>query len=157
MFMLCAFVFLGCGYTAGKGVRTMDAASAIAIVNKYLNIMLVEINHGKGLENILSDDFVFDDPFGKASSAREFIGNSQRWIDTRKSFRMQQQFIDGTHVCSLYTIDVVTASGTRISADVVDLVELRAGLIAKEKVYFANPVRFAKDMGFLSDYLKQMQ
>jgi ketosteroid isomerase-like protein len=157
MIMLCTFGLLGCAYTTGKGGQPMDTASTVAIVNKYLNIMLVENNHGKGLETILSEDFVFDDPFGKASSAREFIRNTQRWIDTRKSFRMQQQFIDGTHVFSLYTIDVVTPSGTQTSAEVVDLVELRAGRIAREKVYFANPVKFAKDMGFVSEYLKQFQ
>jgi|GEM_PF-5319225 len=135
----------------------METGSAAAIVNRYLNIMLVENNHGSGLENILSEDFVFDDPFGKASSAREFIDYSQRWIATPKSFRMQRQLLEGNVVVSMYTIDVVTPSGAGASFEVVDVVELRAGKIAKEKVFFANPVKFAKDMGFASEYLKQFQ
>ena len=116
--------------------------------------MLVENNHGKGLEEVLTEDFVFDDPFGKTSSAREFLGNTQRWIDTPKSFQMEKQFVDGNRVCSLYRIDVVTPSGTKAGFDVVDVFELRANRIAKERVYFANPLQFAKQMGFLSAYLK---
>jgi len=132
----------------------MNSRPALEIVERYLNIVLVENNHGKGLEDLLTEDFVFDDPFGKASSAREFLGNSQRWIDTPKSFQMEKQFIDGNQVCSVYRIDVTTPSGVKVGVDLVDVVELRASRISKEKVYFANPVQFAKDMGFLSVYLE---
>jgi len=132
----------------------MNSRPALEIVERYLNIVLVENNHGKGLEDVLTEDFVFDDPFGKASSAREFLGNSQRWIDTPKSFQMEKQFIDGNQVCSVYRIDVTTPSGVKVGVDLVDVVELRASRISKEKVYFANPVQFAKDMGFLSVYLE---
>ena len=132
----------------------MNSRPTLEIVDKYLNIVLVQNKHGKGLEDLLTEDFVFDDPFGRASSAREFLGNSQPWIDTPKSFRMERQFIDGDHVCSVYRIDVTTPSGGMAGVDVVDVVELRGNRIAKERVYFANPVQFAKDMGFLSAYVK---
>ena len=149
--------FLGSTHSIAKELESMHTKTATAIVNKYLNIMLVENNQGRGLETILSEDFTFADPFGKASSAAEFIGNgqTQRWIATRKSFRMQRQFADGNHVCSVYVIDVVMPSAATASFEVVDLIEIRSDRIAKEKVYFANPVQFAKEMGFLSEYLKQ--
>lgn len=154
MVPLCVLGLLG---GTAKEVRPMDNTGAAAIVNKYLNVMLIENNHGRGLENLLREDFTFDDPFTKASSAREFMTNpaTLRWIDTRKSFRMRRQFVDGDQVCSIYVIDVVTPAGANASFEVADLFELRDGRIAKEKVYFADPVRFAKDMGFLPDYLKQ--
>ena len=132
----------------------MDKQTALDTVDRYLKIMLTDNNHGTGLEEVLTEDFVFDDPFGTASSAREFLNNSKRWIDTPKSFRVEKQFIDGDQVCSVYRIDVTTPSGARVGFDVVDVVELRGNRIAKERVYFANPVQFAKDMGFLSAYLK---
>jgi hypothetical protein len=133
----------------------MDNTSAVAVVNQYLDIMLVQNRQGEGLENVLTDDFQFDDPFGTASSAREFTSYVQRWIATPKSLHMKHHFVDGDQVCSIYTIDVANASGARASFDIADLFELHGGRIAKEKVFFANPVEFARHMGFASDYLKR--
>ena len=133
----------------------MDNTSAVAIVNQYLDIMLVQNSQGKGLEHLLTEDFQFDDPFGRASSMREFTSYVQRWIATPKSLHMKHHFVDGDQVCSIYTIDVANASGARASFDIADVFELRGNRIAREKVFFANPVEFARHMGFVSDYLKQ--
>jgi SnoaL-like domain len=135
----------------------MKPADPIAITNAYLRIVFTENNHGAGLENLLADDFTFYDPFANASTAREFITNTLRWIDTKKSLHVHRQFVDGNHVCSMYSIEVTTASGAMESFEIVDVVEIRADRIAVEKVYFADPVKFASDMGFASDYLKQFQ
>jgi len=132
----------------------MDTQAALATVNRYLKIMLTDNNHGQGLEEILTDDFIFDDPFNKTSTAREFVAKTQPWITTRKTFRMDRQFVEGDRVCSTYRIDVATPSGATVGFDLVDIVEFRGSRIAREWVYFANPVQFAKEMGFLSAYLK---
>ena len=129
----------------------MRNTSAVAIVNEYLDIMLVQNRQGEGLEHLLAEDFQFDDPFGRASSMREFISYVQRWIATPKSLQMDHHFVDGDRVCSIYTIDVANGSGTRSSFEIADLFELREDRIAKEKVFFANPVEFARHMGFASD------
>ena len=133
----------------------MDNASAVGIVNQYLDIMLVQNNEGKGLEDVLTQDFHFDDPFGRASSASEFTSYAQRWIATPKSLHMKHHFVDGDQVCSIYSIEVANASSARASFDLADVFELRRDRIAREKVFFANPVEFARHMGFASDYLKQ--
>jgi hypothetical protein len=67
---------------------------------------------------------------------------------------MDRQFVEGDRVWSTYRIDVVTPSGATVGFDLVDIVEFHGSRIAREWVYFANPVQFAKEMGFLSAYLK---
>jgi ketosteroid isomerase-like protein len=155
---LCLFTLFGCAHAPQeKEPQSPEAASAAALVNRYLKVMMVENKHGAGLADLLDDGFVFEDPFvGRSDSAHRFIDNAQvqRWIDTPKSFRMQRQLVDGHHVCSTYAIDVVGPSGTAASYDVVDVVEVRGDRIANEAVYFANPLKFAKDMGFGAAYVK---
>jgi hypothetical protein len=150
----------GCGQTP-KRVESAEAIHSVALVEKYLNIVLVENKHGGGLEHVLADDFSFEDPFVVESSITrgQFLGNPQtmRWIDTPKSYEVQRRFADENRVCLAYTIRVVGPSGTAGNYDVVDVFELRGDRIAKEKVYFADPVKFAKEMGFGSDYVKRFQ
>lgn len=130
---------------------------AIKIVNKYLDIMFVENNNGAGLSDILAHDFVFDDPFTVARGANDFISKTQDWIKTKKTLRMEKQLVDKNSVCSLYSIDVQTPKGNTETFQLNDYVELRDGKISKEKVYFFNPVQFAKAMGFLDTYIKGYQ
>jgi ketosteroid isomerase-like protein len=129
------------------------------IVNKYLNIIFVENNNGAGLSDILAEDFVFNDPFTKALSAKDFIDNpaTQNWIKTRKKFRMEKQLIIKNSVCSLYSIDVQTPNGNTETFQLNDYVELNDGKISKERVYFFDPLKFAKAMGFFDSYVKAYQ
>lgn len=140
----------------GKEDRSMNAKTT-AVVSRYLRIVLVENNQGKGLEDILAPDFAFDDPFGKASSASEFIASTQRWIATKKTLNVRRQVVDGNWVWSDLELHVTTPSGQTSVVNLIDVVQLRDDRITKENVYFANPVQFAKDMGFLEDYLKHFQ
>lgn len=130
-----------------------------AIVNKYLNIIFVENNNGAGLSDILAEDFVFNDPFTKAHSATAFIDNpaTQNWINTKKTFTMEHQLITKNAVCSLYSIVVQTPGGKKETFQLNDYVELRDGKISKEQVYFFDPLKFAKAMGFLDAYVKTYQ
>jgi hypothetical protein len=158
MTLLSLVGLLACGHTPHQEAQGGEYAPAVALVNRYLAIMMSENKHGAGLADILDPEFAFEDPFvGRSDSARTFIDNPQvqRWIDTRKSLRMQRQFIDGSRVCSAYAIEVVGPSGTSASYDVVDVVEVHGDRIRKEKLYFADPLKFAKDMGFAAMYLKQ--
>jgi hypothetical protein len=146
-----------CAHTPKNGVQGGESANAVALVNRYLTIVMAENNHGAGLTDILDADFAFEDPFvGRSESALKFIDNPQvrRWIDTRKSVRMQQQLVDGNRVCSVYAIEAAGTSGTSASYDVIDVVEVHGNRITKERVYFANPLKFAKDMGFATSYVK---
>ncbi|MDP9037192.1 MAG: nuclear transport factor 2 family protein [Myxococcota bacterium] len=154
---LCLVTLFGCAHTPQQEAQNPVAANAAALVNRYLTIMMVERKQGAGLVDILDSGFVFEDPFvGRSDSVHQFIDNPQvqRWIDTPKSLRMQRQFVDGRHVCSTFAIDVVGPSGAAASYDVVDVVEVRGDRIVKEAVYFANPLKFAKDMGFAAAYVK---
>lgn len=155
---LCLLTLFGCAHAPQQTEpRRPETASAAALVNRYLKIMMVERNHGAGLADILDPSFLFEDPFvGRSDSAHQFLDNAQvqRWIDTPKSLRMQRQFVDGDHVCSTFAIEVVGPSGTAASYDVVDVVEVRGDRLAQEAVYFANPLKFAKGMGFAAAYVK---
>lgn len=151
---LAAVAFATLAAANGKEDRSMNEKAA-TVVNRYLQIVLLENNQGKGLEEVLASDFVFDDPFGKSSSAREFIAYAQRWIATKKTLKVRRQVVDGDRVWSDLELDVTTPSGGTTVVNLVDVVQLRDQHIVTENVYFANPVQFAKDMGFLEEYLKQ--
>ena len=129
------------------------------IVNKYLNIIFIENRNGAGLSDILAEDFVFNDPFTNALSAKDFMNNpaTQNWIKTRKTFRMEKQLIVKNSVCSFYSIDVQTADGNTATFQLSDYVELTDGKISKEKVYFFDPLQFAKSMGFFDGFVKAYQ
>jgi len=152
---IAALILLSCSNYSQKKENIMETKNPLEIVNKYLNIIFVENKNGEGLTDMLTEDFSFDDPFSKSSSAKAFITNSQPWIKTKKTLRMQKQFVDSNLVCSIYTIDVLTLSGKTESFDLADYIELRNGKIAKEKVYFFDQVKFTKAMGFMEEYLKQ--
>lgn len=130
---------------------------SVDIVNKYLNIIFVENNNGAGLSDILAKDFVFDDPFNVARNADEFISKTQNWIKTKKTLKMEKQLVNKNSVCSLYTIEVQTPKGDTQSFKLNDYVEVTDGKISKETVYVFDPLKFAKAMGFLDNYVKAYQ
>lgn len=70
---------------------------------------------------------------------------------------MEKQFVDKNSVCSLYSMDVQTPDGNTETFQLNDYVEVSNGKISKETVYFFNPLKFAKAMGFLDNYLKAYQ
>ncbi len=135
--------------------KNISNITSLEIVNKYLNIIFVENNNGEGLSDILADDFVFDDPFSPARGAKDFISKTQNWIKAKKSIQMEKQFTDGNNICSIYSMGVVTPAGDTASFQLADYIALLGGKIAKERVYFSDPVKFAKAMGFMDAYLKK--
>jgi SnoaL-like domain len=138
-------------------VKNSTNMEPLEIVNKYLNIIFVENNNGEGLSDILAKDFVFDDPFTVARGAKDFISKTQNWIKTSKTFKMEKQFVDNNSVCSLYLITVQTPNGKTETFQLNDCVELRDDKISQERVYFFDPLKFAKTMGFLDNYVKAYQ
>jgi hypothetical protein len=136
--------------------NTTDDA-VLQIVDKYLNIIFVENNNGIGLSDVLAKDFVFDDPFTVARGASDFIAKAQGWIKTSKTFQMEKQFVDKNSVSSVYSITVRTPSGKMETFQLNDCVEIMDGKISKERVYFFDPLKFAKAMGFLDTYVKPYQ
>lgn len=159
VFGILLTVVSGLGQSATPSTQTKKQTDMelLAIVNKYLNIIFVEDKNGAGLSDILTKDFVFDDPFTVARSAEEFISKTQNWIKTKKAFTMEKQFVDKNSVCSLYSVTVKTQNGDTASFQLNDYVEIQNGKISKERVYFSDPVKFAKAMGFLDIYLKSYQ
>lgn len=97
---------------------------SLQIVNKYLDIIFVENNNGESLSSILADDFVFGDPFTKATGAQDFISKTKNWIEIKKSIQMQTQFADSNKVCSIYNIEVLTPSGDNAGFQLADYIEL---------------------------------
>ncbi len=135
--------------------KNVIPVKSLEIVNKYLHIIFVENNHGQGLSDLLKNDFVFDDPFGKSRGAADFIAYAQRWISLKKSITMEKQFVDGKAVCSLYLIEVPTATGDKAIFHLADYVELEDGKMTREQVFFDDQIKFAKAMGYLDEYLKK--
>jgi ketosteroid isomerase-like protein len=129
------------------------------IVNKYLNIIFVENKNGAGLSDLLAENFVFNDPFTKALTAKDFINNpaTQNWINTKKTFKMEKQLVAENSVCSLYSIEVQTRNGSNETFQLNDFVELHDGKISKETVFFFDPLKFAKAMGFFDTYVRAYQ
>ncbi|MGH2645353.1 MAG: nuclear transport factor 2 family protein [Chitinophagaceae bacterium] len=125
----------------------------IEVVNKYLDIVFSR--NGDGLSDILAKDFVFDDPFTVARSAEEFIAKSKSWAQAPKYLRMEKQFADGNHVCSIYTIEAMALSGSAERFQLADYMEVLRQRISKERVYFFDQVAFTKAMGFKDEYLKK--
>ena len=124
--------------------------NALEVINKYLNIMLLENNAGEGLMDVVTSDFTFDDPFTKASSAQEFLEKTKDWIQTPKTFTLETEFVKENRVCKVYTLHVVIPTGETVDFAVADVFDLREGKIAKEKVYFFEPNKFAQAFGILS-------
>ncbi|MEO5595090.1 MAG: nuclear transport factor 2 family protein [Chitinophagaceae bacterium] len=128
---------------------------SLEIVNKYLSIIFVEDKNGEGLSDILATDFVFEDPFSLQRGAKNFISKGQSWIKAKKRIQIEKQFAEGNKVCSIYNIGVVTPAGDTANFQLVDYVKLLNGKIIMERVYFSDPVKFAKAMGFMDVYLKK--
>jgi len=70
---------------------------------------------------------------------------------------MEKQLSTKNSVCSLYSIDVQTPNGNTETFQLNDYVELNDGKISKEQVYFFDPLKFAKAMGFFDSYVKAYQ
>jgi limonene-1,2-epoxide hydrolase len=157
IWLLCAGSCFGQTKSANSKVEKGVEEKSLAIVNKYLNIIFVEDNKGTGLSDLLSDDFVFDNPFSTARGSNDFITKVQMFISTRKTYKIERQFVNREAVCTIYSFDVVTVGGTKETFQVTAYAELRNGKIVKEREYFSDPVKFAKAMGFLDNYLKAYQ
>jgi hypothetical protein len=128
---------------------------SLEIVNKYLHIVFIENKNGEGLSDILAADFIFDDPFMHVSGPEAFISQGQNWIKAKKTIQIENQFSEGNNVCSIYNIGIVTPAGETANFQLVDHVKLLNGKIIKEQVYFSDPVKFAKAMGFMDVYLNK--
>ncbi|HSW89003.1 MAG TPA: nuclear transport factor 2 family protein [Candidatus Saccharimonadales bacterium] len=124
--------------------------NALDVVNKYLSIILLENNAGEGIMDVVTSDFTFDDPFTKASNAEEFLEKTQLWIKTKKTYTLETEFVKGNHVCKVYTLHVVIPTGETKDFALADIFEIRDGKIAKEKVYFFEPNKFAQAFGIPS-------
>ena len=116
---------------------------ALHIVNKYFDILATKT--GEGLESLVTDDVTFAGPFFQATGSTQFVGGMQKWVQVPKTYRMQKQFVAGNDTCSIYTVEVVSPSGKKVSVDMADWIELRDDKIAKERVYF-DPREWAKAM-----------
>ena len=157
IWLLCFSSSFGQTKTANAKVEKGVEEKSLTIVNRYLNIIFVEDNKGAGLSDLLADDFVFDNPFSTARGSNDFISKVQMFISTKKTYKIERQFVNGDAVCTIYSFDVVTASGSTETFHVTAYAELRNGKIVKEREYFSDPVKFAKAMGFLENYLKAYQ
>jgi hypothetical protein len=149
-------IFAQTNSSNSKTINTVNMKPA-EIVNRYLNIIFVENNKGAGLSDLLAEDFVFDDPFTIARGANDFISKAQMWIETKKTYTMEKQFADDSSVCSIYSIDVQTPAGKIETFELSDYVIVQDSKITNERVYFSDPVKFAKAMGFLDNYVKAYQ
>ncbi|NIJ56129.1 nuclear transport factor 2 family protein [Dyadobacter arcticus] len=147
------------GQTIGANSKVEKGGDerSLEIINKFLHIIFIENNKGAGLSDLLDRDFVFDNPFSTARGANDFITKVQMFISTKKTYKIERQFVNGDAVCSVYSFDVVTTSASTENFEVTAYAELRNGKIVKEREYFSDPLRFAKAMGFLDNYLKAYQ
>ena len=127
----------------------------LEIVNKYLSIIFKENKKGEGLGDVLAENFIFDDPFTTARSSNEFISKSKVWIETNKSLQMEKQFVDGNSVFCRYVICINNFEGKPVSFQLADYFEIERDRIVKERVFFFDQVGFAKEMGFINEYLKK--
>ena len=153
--LFLSFNSFGQNTKSGKETKNQSGLKSLEIVNKYLNIIFVENKNGEGLSDILASNFVFDDPFSPARGASDFISKTQNWIKAKKTIQMEKQFADVNNVCSIYNIGVVTQSGDTAYFKLADYVKLLDGKIIIEQVFFDDPVKFAKAMGFMDFYLKK--
>lgn len=126
----------------------------LEIVNQYLDIVFSK--NGEGLSTILKEDFIFHDPFVvEVTSAADFISKCKGWMEMPKTIKMEKQFADGNLTCSLYSVELMTPFGTKASFQLTDFIEVNEHQIVSERVYFFDPVAFAKAMGFMQDYMKK--
>ncbi|HEY5382957.1 MAG TPA: nuclear transport factor 2 family protein [Candidatus Paceibacterota bacterium] len=100
---------------------------------------------GEGLEAIVTDDIVFKGPLFKASGKEEFIPGFMRWIQTKKTYNVGKEIVDGNTVCSFYEITIETPAGP-VTIDSADMMEVRDGKISNIHVYF-DPRELLKATG----------
>lgn len=126
----------------------------LEIVNQYLDIVFSK--NGEGLSGILNENFNFHDPFViEAISAADFISKCKGWMEVPKTIKMEKQFADRELTCSLYSVELITPSGTKASFQLTDYIEVNDHEIVSERVYFFDPAAFAKAMGFMQDYMQK--
>ncbi len=157
---LLLFSLLGANVaaTAKGSEKVLDLSATekneLEIVLKYLAIVFTEINKGKGLNDLLDENFNFHDPMTDAKNAADFINGVQAWISVPKTYQMTNQVVKDNQVCSFYTITIKMPDGRTGAFELADYVYFENGKISKENVFFFDPAGFAKFMG-IKDYLKK--
>ncbi len=68
---------------------------------------------------------------------------------------MEKQFVEGNCVFCLYAICTNNFEGKTVCFQLADYFEIERDRIVKERVFFFDQVGFAKEMGFINEYLKK--
>jgi ketosteroid isomerase-like protein len=122
--------------------------NALEAVSTYLAILADKT--GEGLAELVTDDVTFEGPFFQATGATAFLQGMQKWIQVPKTYHIHKQFVVGNETCSIYRVDVVSPAGETIRIEMADWIELRAGKVARERVYF-DPREWAQALGRKQD------
>lgn len=119
-------------------------SNAVETLKAYFDVL--SSKQGEGLADLVTDDVKFAGPFFQADGSEAFLRGMQQWIGLKKTYTMQRQLINGDETCSLYQVIVTSPKGVTVTISMSDWIELRAGKIAREQVFF-DPTEWAKAIG----------
>lgn len=111
------------------------------IVNTFYNVC--NNKQGKGLRDLVSDDIVFEGPLMKISGGDKYAEFVEPLCKFHKGMRMFKQFVDGSHVLSIYEMTLGTPSGKTLTCSFADWIRIENDKIAEQKLYY-DPRKFAK-------------
>lgn len=104
--------------------------SPLALAHRYMDIFFSG-NHLEKLSDIFSEDFNFDGPFNRYSSAKDYIDSLTTDPPEDCSYRMIHSFEDDTCACLVYDF-----SKPGVCATMAQLFETKNGKIRKIVLLF---------------------
>jgi len=120
-------------------------SDAMTIVNQFYEVSLKQ-KDAEGIRPFLTDDFRFVGPLDQRTGADGFVELNKGFLPFMMDTRMQQQFVTGDHVCSIYEIDVRTPAGETLTLEMADWVLVQNGRMVEQHIYY-DPRPFVAAFG----------
>ena len=91
----------------------------------------------KGWEDFISDEMVFFGPnMGRRTGKEEYVGATVRFLRAVDSSKVSQLIIEGENSCAIVRYELLSPKGTRLSADIAEIMTVRNGKIASSILFF---------------------
>ncbi len=118
---------------------------ALDVVNAYYDATNNKKDAGAAAM-LMDKRFVFVGPLMRLEGVAANVELLKNLLPAHKETRMLRQIADGSDVCSLYEMDVMTPVGATLTLAIADWMKVRNGKIVAQTIYY-DPREFAKAFG----------
>ena len=106
-------------------------SNAMETVNRYYGVWE---RNGKGMEDVLADDFSFVGPMEQLDR-QGMVAAAEKMGPAFGNFQMKKQFQHGDEVCSIYDMDITTPGGV-LTFSMAEWVRTSGGKVSQARLFF---------------------